>query len=87
MSNRIPPHTCPTCNKTLDGSSSLGDSSDVPSPGDLSICKYCGELSVFKDDLSQRPITQEETNTLDPGQAAYIRSIQQLLRSHGGLKS
>ncbi len=50
---------CPTCGKLLDACTSAeGDSS--PSPGDLSVCWYCGEILVFGKGMKQRKPTTAE---------------------------
>jgi len=53
---RVPPHTC-TCGADNDAASHRNA---IPSPGDVSLCWYCGELTVFNEDLTQHVPTEEE---------------------------
>jgi len=55
ITTRVPVHTCP-CGATNDAASN----SDATPTGDLSICAYCGELTFFNEDLTQRVPTDEE---------------------------
>ena len=38
---------CPTCSKTLSGSTSTNPR--PPAPGDITVCAYCGTVLVFAD--------------------------------------
>lgn len=59
MSYQTPASSCPSCGTTVDASTSVaGD--HAPSPGDVSICMYCGHLMAFADDLTLRPLTDKE---------------------------
>lgn len=39
--------TCPSCGKVNDAQSSPDDEEAVPEDGNLSMCLYCGDLSIF----------------------------------------
>lgn len=42
---------CPSCGKLLDAATGVGNDSG-PSPGDFSLCFYCGVFLRFNEDLS-----------------------------------
>ena len=52
---RLPAMKCVGCGTKLDGATHPDDENAIPSPGDYSICLYCGALSVFDDTLKLRP--------------------------------
>lgn len=56
----IPECQCPACGENLDTSTHAGEEDFEPRPGDLSVCFYCREVSVFTDDLKLRPMTEAE---------------------------
>ena len=47
---RLAPCPCPHCGKVLDAASPA-DGAASPSPGDATLCIYCGEWCVFNDEL------------------------------------
>jgi hypothetical protein len=52
---------CPVCKHLLDAvTCTNGPESTKPYPGNPSICMYCGEITVFADDLSMRKPTGAE---------------------------
>ena len=53
---RIPPHTC-SCGNVNDAASGH---EGMPEPGHISLCAECGIITVFTDDMTQRPPTAEE---------------------------
>lgn len=55
----------------------------MPEPGNISICAYCGELTIFNDDLSQRPVTEAEIATYKehPESWARIEEAQIFIRA------
>lgn len=57
--NQIPASTCSSCNSHTDAATCV-DGKSLPSPGDVSICLYCGHIAVFSDDMILRPLTSEE---------------------------
>lgn len=57
---RTPISICPSCDRDLDSATCANTDSVVPVRGDISVCLYCGEISVFKDDLRLRSITELE---------------------------
>lgn len=53
---QLPMHVC-TCGAENDAASHR---SAVPNPGDVSLCWYCGALTLFNEDLTQRVPTEGE---------------------------
>jgi hypothetical protein len=55
----IPVSRCLDCGKILDAATdAFGD--EKPAPGDASICFHCGHIMAFADNLTLRPLTDEE---------------------------
>jgi hypothetical protein len=50
---------CLNCRTLLDGATGV-DTRNRPSPGSVTVCIYCGHISVFANDLSLREPTGEE---------------------------
>ena len=44
---RIEATPCPTCGKLLDAATPATDPGTRPSPGDISVCIYCGGLGMY----------------------------------------
>jgi hypothetical protein len=58
---RVPLHPCPHCGAPNDGAGNPRDKQDrAPSPGDITICAYCHELSIFGEGLETRKLTESE---------------------------
>lgn len=45
--------TCPACGYPMDCATGIGHQRS-PSPGDVTVCISCGDISLFNDDLSLR---------------------------------
>ena len=59
----VPPSPCPYCGRTMDAATCVnGDRG--PGPGDYSVCLYCRETLVYKNDLTTRKITDQEERAL-----------------------
>jgi len=58
---RVPGATCLNCGKVTDGATAVGVEGVVlPSPGDLTVCLYCGHLMAFDETLQFRELTEDE---------------------------
>lgn len=59
---RTPTGHCLGCGKPLDAAACVDESPEgqKPSPGDFTVCLYCGHLMVFAEDLTPRPPNEEE---------------------------
>jgi hypothetical protein len=73
VSTRLPASNCLNCGKKLDGAE--GVQGGEPGPGCLSICVYCGAVTIYGDDLHLRPLTEDEAAKL-----AQERDTMRLLR-------
>jgi hypothetical protein len=71
---------CPYCGHVVDAHST---DQGTPSPGDLSICFYCGEIMRFSEYLSLLKCNVEELN-LDSSAIYEINRIQDLIKKHHG---
>lgn len=77
MSHRVPETLCLECGKPLDAATDVyGD--DRPSPGDISLCVYCGNLSAYGDDLKLRPLSEDER--IDVEDDVYLMRLRAHLR-------
>lgn len=56
----LPEVRCSACGNKLNAATHVGPDDPRPTPGDASLCLYCGHLSVFADDLTLRPLTDAE---------------------------
>jgi hypothetical protein len=62
--SRVPESPCPGCGKKLDGATDWSGNA-APSPGDVTVCIDCGEISEFEPDLSLRPASADCLAQLD----------------------
>ena len=71
--SRVPESPCPHCGKKLDAAADpLGTA--TPSPGDLTLCLDCGEMSEIGADLRLGP--------LSPGALERIENLIAVQRAH-----
>jgi len=69
---------CKVCLKPLDAHLSTKPN-ETPEPGSVSICNYCGKISVFDKEMNLRPITDEEIKNVEkyhPVQWRMIKAIE-----------
>ena len=77
---RIPAHTC-SCGNVNDAASGHAD---MPEPGHISICAECGILTIFADDMTQRPPTAEELAAMQADPIwAQIELLQDAILERG----
>jgi hypothetical protein len=77
VDSRVPPSACLHCGKINDAA--LGVDHDAsPSPGDVTVCFYCGHIMVFGDDLLMRNPTDAEIHDIagDPRVLAAQRALK-----------
>lgn len=70
---RMPPSTCPSCGKWLDGAATIGESCEPPNPGDITLCIGCGTVMIFDIALKLRAATQLEIDTLPADERAHLQ--------------
>jgi hypothetical protein len=59
-STRTPATICWHCDRMLDAATGFGPTEgEVPTPGAISLCLYCGAVGVFGSDLELMPATVE----------------------------
>jgi len=78
---KVPKNICAACGTVLDGASQV-DGKQAPAMGDLSICVYCGNLSIFQADMSLRDPTVAEFELLR--QDERVLEILRLRYKHFG---
>lgn len=54
---------CPYCKAMVDTASPVNPG-EVPDPGDVSVCFYCGEFMKYGDDMRLEKLTQREFNQI-----------------------
>lgn len=71
---------CPSCDGILDTCTST-DGEEVPSPGDVTLCFYCGEVLQFTDDMSTQILPDVVIDSFDEEQKTYIRRLQNAIKN------
>lgn len=59
-STRMRKSNCTGCGTTVDAATAIDNRTAEPSPGDITVCLYCGRLMAFADDLAVRDLTDAE---------------------------
>lgn len=83
MSTRTPTSYCASCGYRLDASTSISSVEIEPSPGDLSVCLNCGDVSEFNDILVCVPCPEETLNKLSPKTKTMLTKLQNIVRERG----
>jgi len=73
---KTPKSICPGCDRNLDAATWVESGPVVPVRGDISVCFYCGEVSVFNEDLRLRPITELEIEMIPLDILSRIQRIR-----------
>ena len=84
--HRTKKNSCLYCNHKLDGATQV-NGNHQPKPGDVSICIACGNVSIFKEDMTLRkPSPEEEAemqndpNILEAQRAIFASYVAAALR-------
>jgi hypothetical protein len=74
------PH-CLNCNVVVDGARCV-DGDGSPSPGDVTMCIYCGHVMAFSEGLGMRELTDAEMQEIagDPRLVAVGKAVGLLKR-------
>lgn len=76
---------CPTCGQQLDAATCLGEDA-VPSPGDFTVCFYCGTPFRFGAKMYLQLMTLGELNELEPAKRSLLfRAITEVQKRRTGL--
>ena len=59
----VPESACISCGKIFDVVSDVL-AENMPIPGDVSICLYCGELAIFDKRMMLRPLKESEISAI-----------------------
>jgi len=51
---------CPHCQSILNTVQSEPGETYLPTPGDTTLCAYCNNISIFKDDMTIRALTDDD---------------------------
>lgn len=60
MSQRTQPCHCLNCGHLVDAVSVVGDEEPTATPGDFTVCLYCGHVMALDDKLQLRELTDAE---------------------------
>ncbi len=77
----IPQLTCSICGENNNAASNFFEP-ERPTPGDVSVCAYCGHLQIFAEDLSLRDPTRAEK--LEIADRPEILRMQRVVRDIDG---
>jgi hypothetical protein len=58
-SKRTPSSACISCGAVSDAAAPVGGDTK-PSPGDITVCLYCGHVMAFDENLNFRSLTNDE---------------------------
>ncbi len=75
QTTRTTPAHCKGCLKTIDAHTAV-EGDHVPTVGDLSICLYCGRISMFDPDLNLSPMSKEELEQMRVEDFENWRTLQ-----------
>jgi len=67
---------CPYCDAEAGAATCLEDESKVPRPGDLGVCVFCGNFSIYTEAMDLRRPTDAEIAGLTPGERAALERLQ-----------
>lgn len=80
---RIPIHTC-SCGAVNDAASGH---TTTPQAGHVSVCAECGILTIFNEDMTQRPPTVEEFADLQADPIwRQIEAVQDVILERGRIR-
>jgi len=60
---RLKPTKCPACGYEIDGATGV-EKGTTPRPGDISLCVYCGAISIYTRGMGIRSATAFEESRL-----------------------
>lgn len=79
----MPVSTCPHCHIEMTGAMNVS-ADDAPSPGDATICLYCGGWSIFDDELRMRLPSEQEFAEIKADEDAHRAEVAVLERWKAG---
>lgn len=80
---RLEENRCPNCDSLIDGVRELssGEQDGTPSPGDVSICAYCGEVLEFDKNLKSIKVTDQALSQLSSDDRAAVKQASEFFKS------
>lgn len=73
---------CRSCKHPIDAHSSTDGKTHIPSENDISICAYCGEISLFDEDQNLVPLTKEQLEELQEDEVyPYLETISNMIKN------
>jgi hypothetical protein len=76
---------CPYCHEKLGDATGLNHW-QVPKPGDVSVCAYCGGFLIFTEPYVVRALTDDEYQALPIMQRIFIDKIADGVRKYRALE-
>lgn len=80
---RLPASKCPECGEKVDAATHVS-SMEMPSPGDVSLCLYCGallEYDALLHSVPMRDATRRDMIANQPDEWEYMLTMQAKFRS------
>lgn len=77
---KVPESTCPTCNFRSNYATCVADKNALPEAGDFSVCIECGEILVFKENLTLRAVTLDDLVSLPEELHTELERMQRAVR-------
>ena len=84
MTTRHATTNCPTCGAGFDAASAVDGKDVAPTPGDISVCLYCGEWLMFDDDTLPT-LTPTEAD-LKEASAALLAEAREMREKWNAMK-
>lgn len=70
--SRTRPTSCPYCHKVIEGATSMADQPGKrPVPGNISLCKYCLELSCYDENMQLEKLQPEALEQIKADPATW----------------
>lgn len=73
----VPPSRCPKCGYLRNCLGYIYADDIYPKEGDFSICSNCAAISIVKEDLTLREMTEKDRENISQEQWAEIVDVQQ----------
>lgn len=77
--HEVPRGHCPTCRTELEAATGI-DRDEPPSPGDITVCFYCGAIARFDQALHLSEVDPEEKRRLMDESPTLRRVVTELHR-------
>ena len=73
---------CIVCDAEINAATPVGELEARPKPGDVSICWYCGNIRIFKEDEELRDATPDELEEISSNE--NVKEALESIRANRG---